>query len=49
MRMKSKYLITLEVTTDTNPEHWEFDHFLNLDENEDYVVKSIREVEDEDE
>jgi len=47
--MKSKYLITLEVTTDTNPEHWEFDHFLNLDENEDYVVKSIREVEDEDE
>ena len=42
----SKYLITLAVTTDTNPEYWEFDNFINLDEDEDYSVESIRKVED---
>jgi hypothetical protein len=42
----SKYLITLEVTTDTNPEYWEFDNFINLDEGEDYSVESIKKVED---
>ena len=45
----SKYLITVEVTSDTNPEHWDFDYFLNLSDDEDYIVTSIKEVEESNE
>jgi PhoPQ-activated pathogenicity-related protein len=43
----SKYLITLEVTTDTNPEQWDFDYFVNVSDGEDYIVTSIQEIEGE--
>lgn len=41
----SKYLITLEVTTEDNPEKWDFDYFVNLSDDEDFIVTSIKEIE----
>ena len=43
----SKYLITLEIEADTNPADWNFDYFLNLDENENYEVIHTEEIESE--
>lgn len=37
------YLITFEITSDTHPEKWNWDNFLNLSEEEDYQVMSITE------
>ena len=47
--MMNKYLITLKVTTDTNPEHWDFDYFVNVSDGEDYIVTTIQEIEQESE
>ena len=44
----NKYLITLEVTSETNPEQWDFDYFVNLSDDEDYIVTSIKEIKEED-
>jgi hypothetical protein len=35
------YTVTFNITTDTDPNYWEWDNFLNLDENEDYSIVSI--------
>ena len=34
----SKYLVTLEIESDTNPANWNWDMALLLDENEDYQL-----------
>jgi hypothetical protein len=39
-----KYLITIEVTTEDNPEYWDFDYFVNVSDDEDFIVTSIKEV-----
>jgi hypothetical protein len=46
-RAMSKYLITLEVTTEDNPESWDFDYFVNVSDGEDFIVTSIKEIEEE--
>ena len=46
-RAMSKYLITLEVTTEDNPEHWDFDYFVNVSDGEDFIVTSIKKIEGE--
>jgi hypothetical protein len=40
----SKYLVTLEITSETNPENWDFDYFVNLSDDEDYIVTSVKEI-----
>ena len=35
------YTITFEITTPTDPSEWDWDNFLNLDEDEDYTINTI--------
>lgn len=42
----SKYLITLEVESDTDPAYWNYDYLLNLDENENYQVIHTEQIEE---
>ena len=41
---KETYLITLEITSETNPAEWNWDNFLNLDVNEGYEIHSIKQI-----
>ena len=37
------YTISFEITTPTDPAEWDWDNLLNLDENENYYINSIKE------
>ena len=41
----SKYLITLEIESPTDPSIWNFYDFLNLDEDEDLLNYDVKECE----
>lgn len=41
------YLVTLELTSESDPREWNWNNFLNLDEEEGYQVLSIKEGEGE--
>jgi hypothetical protein len=41
------YLVTLELTSETDPREWNWDNFLNLDIDEGYQVLSVTEGERE--
>ena len=41
---KETYLVTFEITSNTNPGKWDWDNFLNLDEGESYYIHSIGQV-----
>ena len=41
---KETYLITFEITSHTHPRKWDWDNFLNLDEDEGYEIHLIKQV-----
>ena len=41
---KGTYLVTFEITSNTHPRKWDWDNFLNLDEEEDYHIHSIEQI-----
>ena len=41
---KETYLVTFEITSNTNPGKWDWDNFLNLDEEENYYIHSIGQI-----
>jgi len=43
-KIPESYLITFEITTPTDPNEWDWDSFLNLDENESYRIYSIGQI-----
>lgn len=43
----SKYLVTMEITTDDDPTYWNFDYFVNLSDGDDYVVTDVQEIKGE--
>lgn len=42
--MKETYLVTLEVTSETNPNYWNWDMTLNLDASESVYIHNIGQI-----
>lgn len=41
------YLVTFEITSVTNPNKWDWDNFLNLEDGENYYIHSIGKITNE--
>ena len=41
---KETYLVTFEITSNTNPGKWDWDNFLNLEGEESYYIHSIGQI-----